>query len=133
MADELSDNDIFDSIVSGNPVPEQQSEPAQPAPQSRDEGGRFAAPAAQPAAVEPPVEPQTHGTEPQPSGGVPVGAVQDERQKRQAAQQRADELEKQLAVLQGQVTLLTQQRQPAPQPQQEDSSRSRSSRTRMNT
>ena len=46
--------------------------------------------------------------------------MQEERQKRQEAQRRADDLERQLAELRGQVTTLTQQRQPAAQqPQQE--------------
>lgn len=119
MADEPSDNDIFDSIVSGTPATEQQQEPA---PQPRDDSGRFASQQVEkPAAIEAPAaEAQPAAGQPPSNGGnVPVGAVQDERQKRQAAQQRADDLEKQLAVMQGQVTLLTQQRQPAPQPQQE--------------
>jgi hypothetical protein len=113
----------LDEIMSGDSVaaPEIQQEPQ--ANQPRDEGGRFApkpgdAPVAEvaPAAVE---QPAITEEQPHSGGNVPVGAVQDERQKRQAAQQRADDLEKQLAVLQGQVTMLSQQRQPAPQPQQE--------------
>jgi hypothetical protein len=98
---------------------QQEQTPAQP----RDESGRFATKSA-----DQPIEPQQPVVEPQLTApeqpasngnGVPVGAVQAEREKRQEAQQRAADLERQLAELRGQVTLLSQQRQPAPQPQQE--------------
>lgn len=119
MAD-LSDMDNFESITSGAPAPEiQQEQTNQP---SRDEGGRFAASQVkQPVvAVELPTEPTEPAAGQQPSNGnVPVGAVQAEREKRQEAQQRAATLESQLAELRGQVSVLTQQRQPAAKPQQE--------------
>jgi hypothetical protein len=117
MAD-ISDSDIFDSVVSGNPVPELQPEPTpQPTPsQSRDDSGRFATPAVQSAAAEPIVEPQTQGNEPHTGGNVPVGAVQAEREKRQAAQHEAEALRREVAELRGMVKATSQ---PAPQPQQE--------------
>lgn len=118
-----SDMDVFDSITSGAaeanaPVIESNQEIIEPqSGQQRDENGRFATKAdapviehEQPAQIETPAE---NGNK------VPVGAVQEERQKRQEAQRRADDLERQLVALQGQVTLLTQQRQPAPQTPQE--------------
>lgn len=87
--------------------------------QQRDEHGRFAPKAETPAVVET-EQPGAIETHAENGNKVPVGAVQEERAKRQEAQRRADDLERQLAVLQGQVTLLTQQRQPtAQQPQQE--------------
>jgi hypothetical protein len=116
MADELSDNDIFDSIVSGTPASEQQQEPA---PQPRDDSGRFATQQVdKPAVIEAPVaEAQPVAEQAAPSGGnVPVGAVQAEREKRQAAQQEAEALRREVAELRGMVTAT---RQPAPQPQPE--------------
>jgi hypothetical protein len=116
MADEPSDNDIFDSIVSGAPAMEQQQESA---PQPRDDSGRFASQQVEkPAAIEAPAaEAQPAAEQAAPSGGnVPVGAVQAEREKRQQAQQEAEALRREVAELRGMVTA---QRQPAPQPQQE--------------
>lgn len=116
----------LDEILSGdgNAMPEttdiQQTE-LQPADsgQQRDEHGRFAPKAETPAIVEP-EQPGAIETHAENGNKVPVGAVQEERAKRQEAQRRADDLERQLAELRGQVTLLTQQRQPAEQtPQQE--------------
>lgn len=120
MAD-LSDSELFDSTVSGNPAPELQPEPiTQPSSQQRDESGRFASQQA-----DQPVQPQTPAVEPQPNtpehtadskGGVPVGAVQAEREKRQEAQREAEALRREIAELRGMVQAV---RQPAPQPQQE--------------
>lgn len=117
----------LDEIMSGdsNVMPEIQQEQQPEAGQQRDEHGRFAAPAkaefthtvTTTGGVEA-VANEQPASEHQPNG-VPVGAVQAEREKRQEAQKHASELERQLAELRGQVTLLTQQRQPAPQPQQE--------------
>lgn len=117
----------LDEILSGdgNAMPEttdiQQTE-LQPADtgQQRDEHGRFAPKAETPAVVEP-EQPGAIETHAEPGKGVPVGAVQAEREKRQAAQHEAETLRRELAELRGQVTLLTTQRQqPAPQtPQQE--------------
>lgn len=122
-----SDMDVFDSVITGTPTPEASEiqQEQQPTPQpSRDEGGRFAAQQAkQPAAAAQPTPEAQPGTpeQPQPNGNgkVPVGAVQAEREKRQEAQQEAETLRRELAELRGQVTLLSQQRQPTPQPQQE--------------
>lgn len=121
-----SDMDVFDSVISGASAPEasEVQQEQQPTSQpSRDEGGRFAAQQVkQPAAAQPsPETPAATPEQPQPNGNgkVPVGAVQAEREKRQEAQQEAETLRRELAELRGQVTLLSQQRQPAPQPQQE--------------
>lgn len=116
----------LDDLLSGdgNAMPEttdiQQTE-LQPADtgQQRDEHGRFAPKAETPAVVEleQPGAIETHAEN---GNKVPVGAVQEERAKRQEAQRLAADLERQLAELRGQVTLLSQQRQPAAQqPQQE--------------
>jgi len=120
MAD-LSDSELFDSVASGNPAPELQPEPT-PAPQldqHRDESGRFSQKPSEPARAETLVEPvqQPQETPADNKGGVPVGAVQAEREKRQAAQQEAEALRRELAELRGMVMA---QRQPTPQtPQQE--------------
>jgi hypothetical protein len=123
---DTSDMDDFESITSGasNAAPEIQQEPQTTTQPSRDDGGRFASPQAkQPAAVTQPTPetPAATAEQPQPNGNgnVPVGAVQAEREKRQEAQHRAADLERQLAELRGQVTLLSQQRQPTPQPQEQ--------------
>jgi hypothetical protein len=120
MAD-LSDSDIFDSVVSGNPAPEPQPEPTpQPSPQQRDDSGRFTSQQADPPAqpVAPVVEPQPNAPEQPASNGnaVPVGAVQAEREKRQEAQREAEALRREIAELRGMVQAV---RQPTPQPQQE--------------
>lgn len=116
----------LDELMSGdgNAMPEttdiQQTE-LQPADtgQQRDEHGRFAPKAETPAIVEP-EQPGAIETHAEPGKGVPVGAVQAEREKRQAAQHEAETLRRELAELRGQVTLLTTQRQqPAPQAPQE--------------
>lgn len=116
----------LDEILSGdgNAMPEttdiQQTE-LQPEDtgQQRDEHGRFAPKAETPAVVEP-EQPGAIETHAEPGKGVPVGAVQAEREKRQAAQHEAETLRRELAELRGQVTLLTTQRQqPAPQTPQE--------------
>lgn len=116
----------LDELLSGDgeAMPEttdiQQTE-LQPADtgQQRDEHGRFAPKAETPAIVEP-EQPGAIETHAENGKAVPVGAVQAERQKRQEAQNENAELQRQLAELRGQVTLLTQQRQPAAQqPQQE--------------
>ncbi len=114
----------LDEIMSGAdlapeaaPIQQEQT----PAPgQPRDESGRFATKSEeQPAEVQHPiVEPQPNAAEPPASNGngVPVGAMQAEREKRQQAQQEAEALRREIAELRGMVTA---QRQPAPQPQQE--------------
>jgi hypothetical protein len=116
-------NSELDELLSDapleTPAPDAQQQAPVDASQTRDEHGRFA-----PKQQEQPTATQPTETTAQPdpqgqNGGVPVKAVQDEREKRQEAQQRASDLERQLAVLQGQVTLLSQQRQPPQQQQQE--------------
>ena len=72
--------------------------------QPRDENGKFA-PKEQPPEAENPAE------EEKPKGQVPQQALHAERQKARAEKERADDLERQLAELRGQVSVLTQQRQ----------------------
>jgi hypothetical protein len=109
----------LDEIMSGDSgaapvetVTQQEQQPSQP----RDDGGRFASTQApEPVAGQPVVE-QPVIEHPQPNGGVPVGAVQAEREKRQAAQAESEALRREIAELRGMVQAT---RQPAPQPQQE--------------
>lgn len=116
-----SDMDTFDSITSGEgdagaTVVEPQQEILQPAGQQRDEQGRFATTAAEPIAEpEQPGAIETHAENGNKT--VPVGAVQDERTKRQAAQAEAEALRREIAELRGMVTA---QRQPAPQQQPQE-------------
>lgn len=116
MAD-LSDSDIFDSVISGsNAEPGDKQEPT---PQPRDlESGRFAAKEPEPPvqAVAPVVEPQAPTPEAPSPGGMPVSAVKGERERRQAAEADAEALRREIAELRGMVQAT---RQPAPQPQQE--------------
>lgn len=108
-----SDMDDFASITSGEgntdaPVVEvQQEQRTQP----RDERGQFAT-----AAEEPVAEHQEGHEQHAENGKVPLGAVQAEREKRQAAQAEAEALRREIAELRGMVQAT---RQPAPQPQQE--------------
>lgn len=116
-----SDMDVFDSITSGagepdTPIIETKQEIIEPqnSPQ-RDDQGRFAARAEGPApqfesASDP--QPESHQ-----SGGVPVRAIQEERDKRQAAQAEAETLRREIAELRGMVT--AQRQTTTPQPQQE--------------
>lgn len=105
------DMDIFNSTTSGDGdaanVPETIVTPAaaEPAPSNRDEAGRFASQQApEPTA---PAEPTPDNS---PSHGVPVAAVQAEREKRKQA-------ESELAELRGMVKALQAQRQPEPKPE----------------
>ncbi|WP_322884246.1 hypothetical protein U8C35_07770 [Sinorhizobium medicae] len=86
--------------------------------QQRDEHGRFAAKATEEPAVVEPEQPAPTEHHAENGKGVPVKAVQEEREKRQAAQAEAETLRRELAELRGMVMA---QRQPAPaaQPQQE--------------
>lgn len=115
-----SDMDDFVSITSGTGETETQTiekqeiiEPQQG--QQRDEQGRFAANTADAPVFEheQPPQAETHADN---GKAVPVGAVQAERGKRQAAEAEAEALRREVAELRGMVTA---QRQPAPQPQQE--------------
>jgi len=121
---EPSDMDVFDSVISGANAPEA-TEPQAPVieqPQStqpRADDGRFSAkqPEKAPAAE---AVTQPASTEAQPTnGGVPVRAVQDEREKRQAAQHENETLKQQIAAMQGQIELLARQGQHPQQPKQE--------------
>lgn len=109
----------LDEIMSGDSgaapvetVTQQEQQPSQP----RDETGRFASTQAQEPVAGQPVIEQPVAEHAQPSGGVPVGAVQAEREKRQAAQAESEALRREVAELRGMVQAT---RQPAPQPQQE--------------
>lgn len=109
----------LDEIMSGDSgaapvetVTQQEQQPSQP----RDETGRFASIQAQEPVAGQPVIEQPVAEHAQPSGGVPVGAVQAEREKRQAAQAESEALRREIAELRGMVQAT---RQPAPQPQQE--------------
>lgn len=109
----------LDEILSGNvqsetpaPEPHEQVEtPAEPQGQPRDEAGKFAAkPADTP--DEPHDEPETveADEQPKPSGTVPQKALHEARKKEQAERERADNLQRQLQEMQGQINLLAQQR-----------------------
>lgn len=114
-------NSELDNILSDAPsveqdAPAQTTAPTTDATVARDESGRFAPKTAPAAEVVEPVAPVAG--QQQQNGNIPVAAIQAERDKRQEAQERATDLERQLLALQGQVTLLSQQRQPAPTPQE---------------
>lgn len=86
---------------------------------ARDDQGRFAtkSPEEAPApVVEQPVAATPTEQQPNP-GGVPVGAVKAEREKRQAAEADAEALRREVAELRGMVVA---RQQSAPQPQQEE-------------
>lgn len=112
----------LDELMSGDgeavPAAIEEQQPQEQAGQLRDEHGRFASTAEEPAPVG---GEQAQPEHPADTGkGVPVGAVQAEREKRQAAQAENETLRRELAELRGQVTQLSQQRhQPTPQPQQD--------------
>lgn len=122
MAD---DNESLDEILSGNaPQPEtaeqQQPEPeAETANQPRDDHGRFAPKAGE---GEPEVaEPDgPEAEQPEADHDAPVGALVAERRKRQAAEERASKLDRDMAEMRGQMSVLMQRvNQPAQQPQPE--------------
>ncbi|SCB16490.1 hypothetical protein [Rhizobium hainanense] len=122
---EQSDMDVFDSVISGASAPEsteiqtpvvEQTQTTQP----RSDDGRFSAKQPDKAPTADTTSQPVTGTETQPvNGGVPVRAVQDEREKRQAAQQENETLRRELAEMRGQLQVLTTQRQPqSAQPQE---------------
>lgn len=88
--------------------------------QPRDEHGKFAPKQAEGSATttEAVIDAQP-ATPDKPNNGVPVRAVQEERQKRQEAEASAEALRRELAEMRGQLQMLTQQRQQPAQPQQE--------------
>ncbi len=107
----------FDAMFGDTPdVSEPVSEPAAAEPagegRMRDEHGRFAS-ASPPAEPAPAVEEQPPPADPPPPpapvppvepGHVPISAMLDEREKRQAATARAEALERQLAEIQARAT-----------------------------
>ncbi|KAA0697423.1 hypothetical protein DTW90_18505 [Neorhizobium sp. P12A] len=118
-------NSELDELLSDasleTPAAAQQQQENQPAPadtgRARDEQGRFiqTQQEQQPTAQ----QPETTTGQPDPSGqagGVPVRAVQDEREKRREAEANAEALRREIAELRGMVTA---QRQPQQQHQQE--------------
>lgn len=108
MADEPSDNDIFDSVISSerNAEPAQSELELQPQEKVRDEAGRFATETPKPTQTEHPSQTQEQAaTTPEVEGRV--AAVQAERQKRQDAERRAEELERRLAALESRTATQT--------------------------
>lgn len=101
------------TAASEQPVTEESQEPTseqeEAKSQPRDEHGKFA-PKEQP-------EPEKSEGE-KPKGQVPQQALHAARQKANAEAERAADLERQLAELRGQVSVLTQQRQ-QPEPKKE--------------
>lgn len=93
--------------VETDPTPEPEAQPRGP-------DGKFA-----PKAEEPEPQPEPAPAESEPHKGAPPGVL-EERNRRKSAEERAADLERQLAEVRGQVSVLTQQRQqPAPQPKPE--------------
>jgi hypothetical protein len=81
-----SDMDTFESIVSGAPATDGDAAATtiSDASQPRSDDGRFTKPQEKPAASDPAPQPGAID-QPAANGGVPVRAVQDEREKRQEA------------------------------------------------
>lgn len=120
MADDLSDQDIFDSTeLQDAELPT--SEPSEPGEQPRGPDGKFLSKAGeqkpqdepQPQAIE---QPATEESKPETAQSVPPGLL-EERRRRQEAEQRANSIERQLAEMRG--YLQGQQRQQEPPKQQE--------------
>lgn len=89
--------------------------------QPRDENGKFAPKQEAAAVTEPVIDPaQQPASHDKPNNGVPVRAVQEERQKRQEAESTNEALRRELAEMRGQLQTLTQQRQQPAQQQQEE-------------
>jgi len=94
-----TDMELFDNAISGEPTAETVTPPeVTPQEPTRDEQGRFKTTEAPAQTQTETVEPPTQTTTEAP-GPVPVAAVQAERQKRQDAERRAEELERRLAAL----------------------------------
>jgi heme-degrading monooxygenase HmoA len=79
---------------------------------ARGDDGRFQAKQNENPAPDASLQPSATPDEPAANGGVPVRAVQDEREKRQAAQQENAALLREIAEMRGQLQVLTTQRQP---------------------
>lgn len=122
MAD---DEESLDDILSATETPEVENTPEaeKPQGQNRDEHGRFA-PKGESEPEPDPEQPegeQEHEEEPEGQHNAPVAAVAAERRKRQEATARAEKLERELAEIRGQMSVLMQQRpaqpeQPKPEP-----------------
>lgn len=124
-------NSELDDLLSDAPAADDvTTEPTTPAAtpdatttQPRDETGKFAAKGQEPPVANTP-DPVTDGTQPpatadKPNNGVPVKAVQEERQKRQDAEASAEALRRELAEMRGQMQALMSQRQQPAQQQEE--------------
>lgn len=117
--DELLSADQSAPVVEEN----QQSVEQTQTQQNRGDDGRFVAKSTTVPVSEEQVQPQPQPDAQPQNGGVPVRAVQDERERRQAAQQENEGLKQQLAALQGQIDLLMRHgQQPQPQEQQRPAS-----------
>lgn len=118
-------DDVLDEILSDAPPKEPTTpEPTIPAAeqqpgQVRDDKGRFAPVAGEPAAPATPVEqPIQQIADPQ-RGTVPLPALHEARQEAKQAKDEAADLRRQLAELTGKVEILTRT-QPQPQPQTQE-------------
>jgi hypothetical protein len=120
---EVSEKTLDEIMSERDEAPEHVEQAATAEPvneQPRNPAGKFAAKADK---AEEPSEPTdkdataaVEGTEPtadKPHGQVPLPALHAEREKARAERERADDLARQLAEIRGQVSVLTQQRQPA--------------------
>lgn len=100
----------LDEILSGDePAQVEKSSAPEPAPDAQTP-----APEAQPSPAEPPA-PEPSAEEKQ-SGMVPQKALHASRERARTAEERAADLERQLAELQGKVSVLSQLPKPQPQP-----------------
>ncbi|AVA20669.1 hypothetical protein [Rhizobium sp. NXC24] len=121
-----SDMDVFDSVISGatspaaadTPTPVVEQPQTTQATQPRSDDGRFSAKQPDKGATADTTTQQPVTTEPPAPNGVPVKAVQEEREKRQAAQQEAEALRREIAELRGMVTASRQVQQPQQQEKQ---------------
>lgn len=126
MADD--DESLDDILSNAAPAPaggnRREAEAEQSTERPRDEHGRFA-PKAEAPEPEDDAEPEAEEPEPEPEAetehNAPVAAVIAERRKAQAANERAEKLEREMAEMRGQMTaLMARPSQPAQQqPQQE--------------
>jgi hypothetical protein len=120
MAD---DDESLDEILSGTPKAEPEAKPEaepQPTDPPRDEHGRFAPKEGEETPEAATEEPEAEA-EPQPEAehNAPVAAVIAERRKAQAANERAEQLAREIAEMRGQMSVLMQRgnQPPAPQPE----------------
>jgi hypothetical protein len=116
--DDESLDEILSTPTKGSEAPQTEEQPA-PGP-ARDEHGRFAPKEGEePPNVEAEAE-QPDAEQPEAEHNAPVAAVIAERRKAQANGERADKLERELAEMRGQMSVLMQRAtQPAATPQPE--------------